>query len=138
MTVKELLAAIDSDTLQFQLGLDAMSAQASVIGPPTVHVVLELRGCKRFIDVGEFLQESRSIFPVVEFRKRLIQAALDLFRDWIESAKSTHEHLVDVAERRGDIAGADAWRVVIEALDTAKRAAEVAGKQQTWDVEPTE
>lgn len=138
MTVKELLESIDWDPLRMQLGLDSMFSHPSLIGPPSTLVVLELRGCKRFVDVDQFLQESRSIFPVAEFRKRLTQAALELFTYEIVSAILTHEHLADVAERRGDIAGADAWRMVVEALDTAKRAAEKAGQQQTWDVEAAE
>lgn len=132
MQANELIAVIADELhdLEFELGLDAI-----VVETPTL--TLRLRTYETQIDASQPSLQS-SIFPVRELKRRIRMHAVVLVAESLDGPRTDFARMAALAEDRGDIAGADAWRVVIEALDTAKRAAEKAGQQQTWDVEVTE
>lgn len=67
----------------------------------------------------------RSVHPA-DLNDSLMQARMDC------------ERLIKQADERGDVAGADAWRVALDAIETADDEAKRARKRQTWKDEMVE
>lgn len=49
-------------------------------------------------------------------------------------ALGMYHKMAMTAEKRGDVAGADAWRIAFDAVETAMKVGEKSGTQQTWSV----
>lgn len=52
--------------------------------------------------------------------------------EYLVIARHGYEDLAKAADERGDVAGADAWRIAVDAIETALACSDRASRQQTW------
>ncbi len=82
--------------------------------------------------VDAMVEALRSLVDELEGRRKREHPAFGM--NHLGMAMASYKRLVEDAEKRGDVAGADAWRVVIDAVEHAEGVAQRAREQQTWRV----
>lgn len=133
MTGRDLIPAFDWESFENGLSSEVDLLLPGNVGLPLVELRLKAN-LSRLVDLNSEAIQS-AILPLDTLRRQLLIASAELPQLPLEVAANYLGWLATLADKRGDVAGADAWRLVVEAIDNAKRIAAMAVAQQTWDVD---